>query len=391
MGRSVVLALGSLLLTALLLEGGARLALLSLGESGAPIRIGWEEKPTRTGEVRLRDRVYVPDPDVFFRLAPNLAITETTNPRIFDLRTNSLGLRDDEPTLPKPAGTYRVLAVGDSCTFGSGAGQAGGYPAQLEQRLRDSRREPSFQVLNGGVPGYTSFQALGFLETRGFDLDPDAVVFATGINDASVATAGSKRRFDRGSMLSDREYAEASRANRRFGITRLLWRAGLGLGGSAEPGERPGGLKRRVSPSAYAANLESLVSASRARGILPLIVVWPVRNQVADPEARTPEKPIDRVIPLYHARARDVARRTGAPLVDLVGAFRGREELFLDKVHFQAEGYGLVADRVADAILAELPDGGARAAGEAMNLPVERNDTYRYYIAPPREAPWTSG
>src|SRR5688572_4825885 len=36
------------------------------------------------------------------------------------VRINSLGLRDDEVALPKPPRVFRILAVGDSITFGFG-------------------------------------------------------------------------------------------------------------------------------------------------------------------------------------------------------------------------------------------------------------------------------
>ncbi len=353
MARRAGLWLGSLVLTALLLEGGARLVLAAMGSAGAPIRVGWEPGEGRTASVR--DLVYVPDPDTFFRLAPNLDVGRTANPRIFDLRTDSRGLRGPEPARPKSADTLRVVAVGDSCTFGSGAPQSGTYPAQLEARLA-TERPFRVEVLNAGVPGFTSFQALRLLEIEGFALEPDAVVFASGVNDASPATAGSKRRFG-SQLLSDREYADALRRNRRLGITRLLWRAGLGLGGGAAAASAPGGVKRRVSPADYEANLDTFVAESRRHGALPVIVVWPLRSQ-AGPDGSQSE--VERVVRLYQDTARAVARRTDAPLVDLVEALRGREALFIDSVHLGPEGYGLVAERVAEALLAGWPAPDAR-------------------------------
>jgi len=344
------LLLGSLLLTALLVEGGARLILLWMGASGAPIEVGWREGEGKAAAVR--DLLYVPDAELFFRLAPDLDVPKTGNPRIFDLRTDSRGLRSAEPALPKPPGTYRVLAVGDSCTFGSGAGQADTWPAQLERELSRARGDLRFEVLNAGVPGFTSYQALRYLEIEGFDLEPDAIAFTTAVNDASPATAGGKRRFGDGIMLSDREYGDALHSNRRLGITRLLWRAGL-LGGGLLGGgpAAPGGVKRRVSPEEYSRNLEAFAAESRRRGILPLVVAWPLKTQAAEPPADTE---IERTLALYNRRAAEAARSQGAVFVDLVAGLRGREALFIDAVHMGAQGYGVVAEQVAAAILAGL-------------------------------------
>lgn len=350
-GQRAGLLLGSLLLTALLVEGGARLVLRWMGASGAPIEVGWQEGEGKAASVR--DLLYVPDADLFFRLAPDLDVPRTGNPRIFDLRTNSRGLRSAEVELPKPPGTYRVLAVGDSCTFGSGAGQADTWPAQLERELSRARDDLRFEVLNAGVPGFTSYQALRYLELEGFDLEPDAIAFTTAVNDASPATAGGKRRFGDGIMLSDREYADALQSNRRLGITRLLWRAGL-LGGGLLGGgaAAPGGVKRRVSPQEYGGNLQAFVAESQRRGILPVVVAWPLKTQAAEPPADTE---IERTLALYNSRAAEAARSQGAVFIDLVAELRGREALFIDTVHMGSEGYGVVAGQVAAAILARLP------------------------------------
>lgn len=115
MGRRAILGLFSLALTALLIEVGARLILALIGPGNAPIEFGW--KPSGGRASTFRDRVYVPDSRVFFRLSPNLDIEITSNPRIFDLHTDSRGMRSPEPAIPKPSGNYRVLAIGDSCTL----------------------------------------------------------------------------------------------------------------------------------------------------------------------------------------------------------------------------------------------------------------------------------
>lgn len=348
--RRAALWLGSLLLTALLLEGGARLALLALGAGGAPIELGWQVGEGRAA--RVRDLLYVPDPQLFFRLAPNLDLAETGNPRIFDLHTDSRGLRGPEVSLPRPPGTYRVLAVGDSCTFGSGAGQADTWPAQLQKQLSAARPDLHVEVINAGVPGFSSYQALRYLETEGFGLEPDAVVFTSAVNDASPATAGGKRRFGGGLLLSDEEYADALRRNRRLGITRLLWRAGL-LGGSGEAqDDAPGGVKRRVSPDAYERNLRRFAAESRQRGLLAVVVAWPLRSQVSQPPADTQ---LERTLELYQQRAAEAARAEQALFVDLRADLRGRESLFVDAVHLGAAGYGVVAKRLAALLAQRIP------------------------------------
>jgi lysophospholipase L1-like esterase len=356
--RGVALALFWLLLTVALLEGGARLVLLVMGPGSAPIQLGWEAG-------KVRDLVYVPDPEIFFRLTPNLDLAETGNPRIFDLQTNALGLRSGEISRPKPPGTYRVLAVGDSCTFGSGAGSADTYPAQLERQLGALRPDLAFEVLNAGVPGFTSYQALRYLEIEGLDLEPDAVLFGTSVNDASPAHAGRKRRFGEGRMLSDREYAAALRAQRSLGIRRLLWRAGLGFGAAGSPVGEAGNVKRRVPLADYEKILASFAEQSRARGILPLIVAWPLKSQASGLEERTE---LELTVERYQRAAAAAAAAQATPFVDLEPPLLGRADLFIDMVHLNPRGYGVVAERIARELEQHLP-GAAPPADRAGARP----------------------
>jgi len=349
MGRRAILGLFSLALTALLIEVGARLILALVGPGNAPIEFGW--KPSGGRASTFRDRVYVPDSRVFFRLSPNLDIEITSNPRIFDLHTDSRGMRSPEPAIPKPSGNYRVLAIGDSCTFGSGAGQSGTYPMQLERHLLGMRNKPRFEVLNAGVPGFTSFQSLGLFEMEGAALSPDAVIFASGYNDASPATAGSKRPFGSERMMSDRAYAESLRRSQALGFTRLLWRAGFSIGSTEERiGDSPPA-KHRVSVREYGANLRSFVDLSRARGAMPVLVVWPRRSQISSP-SRHEER--DRLMDRYHEEMRRVGRTANVAVLDLKETLQGREDLFVDIIHLNAHGYGLVAEALAKIVLADV-------------------------------------
>jgi lysophospholipase L1-like esterase len=97
------------------------------------------------------------------------------------LSTNSLGMRGPEL---RDDGSLRILALGDSCTMGWKVGQEEAYPAAL-QSILDARPDgPRVQVLNAGVPGYTSHQGLAYLREVGLALDPDVVIIAFGWNDA---------------------------------------------------------------------------------------------------------------------------------------------------------------------------------------------------------------
>ena len=118
--------------------------------------------------------LYQPDPDLGHVLRPNL--TDGA------VRTNSFGFRDREYAVAKPAGTVRVLGAGDSFAFGS-TFPRGIYLEVLEELLAGSGLPFKVEVLNAGVPGYSTHQELGHLKKFGLRFAPDVVVlglFPTG-------------------------------------------------------------------------------------------------------------------------------------------------------------------------------------------------------------------
>jgi hypothetical protein len=70
----------------------------------------------------------------------------------FNYWNNALGMNDDEFAVPKPAGRFRIMAVGDSFTYGLVP-----YPdavmTVLEARLRTGCRGKDLDVLNFGIAG----------------------------------------------------------------------------------------------------------------------------------------------------------------------------------------------------------------------------------------------
>jgi hypothetical protein len=101
---------------------------------------------------------------------------------------NSLELHDArEYALDKRPGTFRVLVLGDSVTFGHGS--VNSYPALLEERLRRWRPDVDWQVWNAAVPGYNTSQELAHLNEVGDRFRPDLVVVGFYENDLVANTA----------------------------------------------------------------------------------------------------------------------------------------------------------------------------------------------------------
>lgn len=98
-------------------------------------------------------------------------------------RINNIGLRGEDITTEKPLGTWRVLCLGDSRTFGYVVNQGQSYPAQLQRLFQQAHPDYRIEVINAGIPAYSAYQGLRFLELKGFALEPDAVTVAFGYNE----------------------------------------------------------------------------------------------------------------------------------------------------------------------------------------------------------------
>ncbi|HOK89970.1 MAG TPA: hypothetical protein PK379_08080 [Candidatus Hydrogenedentes bacterium] len=98
---------------------------------------------------------------------------------IMDFQSNSLGWRDDEVALPKPAGTVRIVCVGGSTTA-EGPHNALTYPNLLERYLKD--RWPGINVVNAGIFALLSFGEAGHAEDY-LALEPDLLLHYNFVND----------------------------------------------------------------------------------------------------------------------------------------------------------------------------------------------------------------
>ncbi|MFQ5719354.1 MAG: SGNH/GDSL hydrolase family protein, partial [Acidobacteriota bacterium] len=121
------------------------------------------------------------DPDLLYRIRPTVKqrwVDLTWEPA-FDLK-----IRDHRVFGPRPAGTRRIVALGDSSTYGVNTRWP--WPTRLQTRL-DRVAPGRFEVINLGVPGYTAFQGERLLATRGARLAPTHVVVYFGWNDHLLA------------------------------------------------------------------------------------------------------------------------------------------------------------------------------------------------------------
>ena len=104
--------------------------------------------------------------------------------RDIHIRTNAHGFRDEEIGVPKPKGVYRILALGDSITFGDALERSETWVERLESLLNERSNTTKVEVINAGLSGLGTREEVDILIERGLALDPDLVLLGFYLNDA---------------------------------------------------------------------------------------------------------------------------------------------------------------------------------------------------------------
>lgn len=92
-----------------------------------------------------------------------------------EVRTNSLGFRGAEITVPKPADSYRIVVLGDETIFAPEISEEDHCVEQLAKLLRE-RSRLQIEVINAGVPGACPLTEYLLLKQKLLALQPDLVV-----------------------------------------------------------------------------------------------------------------------------------------------------------------------------------------------------------------------
>ncbi len=287
---------------------------------------------------------YRPDEQLIWTLKPSWVGVE---PNGAVVRINSLGLRG--PELARNP-RWRIVMVGDSVTYGHYLEQEATVPYRLELELTRGRKAP-IEVVNAGVPGWSTFQYATFVRREGSRLEPDLVVMGFCLNDVterySTVLAYGGPRFIMGNVDTGAGLGRWRRAWRSSAIRDALLTL---LRRSARRGEmyridklwaEPDSPHIRAAWELVFNEVDDLHAAASDLGADLAVVLFPYAAQiVAKPVHDGPQR-----------RLRAELERMQIPYLDLLPGLRLSGQpaaaLFLDDNHLTARGAEEVAQQLA--------------------------------------------
>ena len=165
----LLLAVASVAITLLAMEGVARVERMFRGAGKEAAEV------TRYHEF---------DPVLGWRHTPNTRVTYRRREYTVEVAINSLGLRDPNRGYAVPAGTTRILALGDSFLEAYTVPIERTVTQVLETTLNREGTCP-VEVINGGTAGYSTDQEFLFYQREGARYSPQIVLLFAFYNDIS--------------------------------------------------------------------------------------------------------------------------------------------------------------------------------------------------------------
>ncbi len=284
------------------------------------------------------------DSKLFWKFRPDQTITSN----FFEGRTyriNSSGFRGEE--IPPASDKVRIVALGNSCTFGWGMDDDAVFINQLGAMINGDGQLPPVEIINAGIPGYSSFQGRRFLVSDIAPLRPDIALIMFAWNDQWAAADNIP---DKDIQFASQAVLDIQNFFARFKLYGVLRRLIL----SATEESLDNKLNKenpvyRVGLDDFYANLNTMVQYCIHEGIIPILMTSPIPalEKYYPPGSRSPMHVYHHY---YNLQTRDVARNSKSILIDLAAEFDMYDDLYddapKDPIHFNAKGHKLVAELI---------------------------------------------
>ena len=288
--------------------------------------------------------IFEGDPLLLWRLKPNLdhAYWDFTV-----VSTNAQSFRADYPIGAKPAGTFRIVCLGDSVTFGYRVPPVWPdkpndynpewqpFPVLLEKELRKANPNRSIEVFPMAVPGYTSHQGLAWLRRDIGYLQPDVVIASFGWNDVSMSDVPDREAIDtrwwpvaiRWLIDHSQAFAHATRWLRSQNQVKAVAHVPV----------------PRVGQKEYIDNFKAIVRVAKDRGARVIVIGAPYRDSTTNP-------PEAQLMTQYRGWLKSEMQRSHTPYLEILelteAAGSVNEGFFGELIHPNHIGHRLMASEL---------------------------------------------
>ncbi|MHC4351190.1 MAG: SGNH/GDSL hydrolase family protein [Planctomycetota bacterium] len=289
-----------------------------------------------------------------------------------------MGYRGDEIILPKPQEDFRIVCIGGSTTYTIFTGYREAYPSLLEEQLVNSGYD-NVQVVNAGVPGWSTWESMINFQLRVLEIEPDMIIVCHAINDVyprfvwppeAFRSDNSGYRIPRENAPDSVHYSCLLRIFAvRFGLAKpamdlayLDSHAKTYVGDDYHAqkwnGTFPKGLFGQIPPTKimeendlkyFRRNLENMIMIAQSRGINVVLATFAHTLEFEDP-VKDLDDVIHSGIDEANRELKAIARDTGVLLFDFAELFPTEKQYFVDSSHVNQEGSTLKARLFADFI-----------------------------------------
>jgi lysophospholipase L1-like esterase len=277
-----------------------------------------------------------------YRLTPGFEGVMTAQEYTTPLHINRQGLREERDVGAKDPARRRILALGDSFTMAYAVPTEHGYVKRLERRLNAGGER--FEVLNGGVAGYSTAQELAWLRRTGRALAPDVLLLGFYLgNDVEDALRKPDAIRVRDGYLTDVTVSGGFLPQslrlflaRHSQLYHRLWPMQRMLRGdtSGSPGAHlalyaPETGRLAPAWNATRAGIDGIAAEARALGIPLIVLLFPERLQTAPEEwgtlvARYGEAGVEYHIDRPNQVLAALLAERGIPAIDVLPALTAR-------------------------------------------------------------------
>ncbi|SYZ74655.1 conserved hypothetical protein [Candidatus Zixiibacteriota bacterium] len=282
--------------------------------------------------------IFKRDHNLLWRLRPSNEFKSPSGGSLI-YRINALGMRGAMPSPTSHA--VRIVALGNSVTFGWGVDEDSTFETQLRQMINKDPALPQVEVINAGIPGYSSFQGRRYYVEEISKLHPDILMVMFGWGDqmpAKDSIPDDKLQMPSESIIHLENFLD------RIKLYSLIqnWLHSNTMDSSLNSRSSV----RRVSIVNFYDNLNTIIKYAESESTAVILLTSPAPA----PDRYNLTGNLSLIF-LYHEyynyQTRLAARNNQVPLIDVAQQFNKYDSLFddaaHDPIHFNAAGHRTIA------------------------------------------------